>query len=313
MRILILYTFIMLVGLPSALARGVFAMDAASAEMYMPAVLNVLSGDVVAEAPGRNEEGVLKPYAIDLKTGIIYDCFVIRDYSIVYVGFENAPKGSVAVIPITDAIMKYDYCGAYGTVSYLRFLNDANLSVNIVGTVLAMDTPGGEVYGTKNVSDAVKNSPKPVIAHINDGYCASAGVYIAAPADKILLAQPTDKIGSVGVYSTLIDVRGAYEKQGYKIKTIYSPTSPEKNKAWNAAMEDDDIKPMQKDLQFLDKIFMEQVKQGRGSGLNAEVLDGGMFYAEEAIAMGLADGMATFEQAIEEVINLSYGSLTISG
>jgi protease-4 len=310
MRKLILYTFIMLVGLPSALARGVFAMDQAGAEMYMPAVLNVLSGKTAAETPGNTESGILTPYALDPKTGERYDCFQVRDWSVVYVGFESAPKGSIAVIPITDAIMKYDYCGAYGTISYLQFLTDAERSPNIIGTLLSMDTPGGEVYGTKNLSDAIANASKPVVSHINDGYCASAGVYIAAPSNRILLAQPSDKIGSVGAYTTLIDVRGAYEKEGYKLITVYSPTSPEKNKAWREAFENDNIKPVEKDIQFLDNIFMKQVTANR-SNLNKEVLDGGMFYAEEAIDKGLADGMASFEQAIEEVINLGKRSITI--
>ncbi len=320
----------MLVGLPSALARGVFAMDQAAAELYMPAVLNVLSRksieynaaekrqfvqssenlEIIAEAPGRNESGALRPYALDPKTGDRYECFVIRNYSIVYIGFDEAPKGSIAVIPITDAIMKYDYCGAYGTISYIQFLNDAEKSPNIIGTLIPLDTPGGEAYGSKNLSDAILNARKPVVSHINDGYCASAGVYIATPSDKILLAQPTDKIGSVGAYTTLVDVRGAYEKEGYKLITVYSPTSPEKNKAWREAFENDNTKLVEKDIQFLDSVFMKQVQSTRPN-LNKEVLDGGMYYAEEAIDKGLADGMATFQQAIEEVINLSRRSITI--
>lgn len=301
----------MLVGLPNALSRGVFAMTPESAAMYMPAVIGVLEGKINAENPGQKQSSAAKPYAISADNGEKHDTYVVQGWSLVYRGFSDAPKNSVAVIPISDVIMKYDYCGAYGTLSFKQFLDDAISAENIKGIVLAMDTPGGEVSGTRNLSEAIGNCSKPVVAHIDDGYCASAGVYIACKANKILLSQPTDKIGSIGVYTTLIDPTGAYEALGYKIKTIYSPTSTQKNAAWRAAMEKDDVKPMQKDLAFLDQYFMQSVRDGRGAKLNEEVLAGGMYYAEEAIEKGLADGIATFKQAIEEVINLSEGSLTI--
>jgi ClpP class serine protease len=93
--------------------------------------------------------------------------------------------------------------------------------------------------------------------------------------------------------------------------TIYSPDSPEKNEAWNEAMQNGNIKPMQQDLAYLDKVFMDAVRQGRGAKLNEDALKGGMFYTDEAIEMGLCDGYATFEQAIDQVMNLSRSSITI--
>lgn len=313
MRNLILYSFIMLVGLPSALARGVFAMDPAKAEYYMPMVLNVLEGGVVADQPGRNVEGSMKPRAVNAANGDVYEVYTSDGWGgMVYRGFKDAPQGSVAVIPVTDAIMKYDYCGAYGTKSLSMFIKDAEAAKGVVGILLDMDTPGGEVYGTKNMSDVVGQCSKPVVAHISDGYCASAGMYIACRASKILMQQPTDKVGSIGVYTTLIDAKGAYEKLGYKVKTIYSPTSPKKNSAYKEAMDNDNVIPMQEDLAYLDKVFMQTVREGRGAKLNEVALEGGMFYTDEAIEMGLCDGYASFEGAIETVINLSKGSLTIS-
>lgn len=313
MRKLILYICIMLVGLPSALAKGYFAMNPTKAQAYMPLVLNVLTGDVQAGNPGDNSEGLIEPESVNPITGKKTSCFEATQFGgRKYVGFGNADKGSVAVISITDAIMKYDYCGAMGTVSINGYLQDAIASENITGILLNMDTPGGEVYGTKNLSDTVGNCPKPIIAHINDGYCASAGMYIACKADKILMAQPTDQVGSIGVYTTLIDSKGAWEKQGYKLVTIYSPKSPDKNSNWHKAVEEGDVKPMEEELAFLDEIFMNQVKEGRGDKLKDEALRGGMFYTDKAIELGLCDGYASFDQAIEEVINLSDSSQIIS-
>jgi ClpP class serine protease len=310
--ILILFILMNLSKLHNALARGVFAMDPQRAEAYMPTVRQLLTtGNApAADAPNRNQEEN-KAKAVHPITGQEHSIFRYSyEEGRKYVGFKDAPKGSVAVLSIQDAIMKYDYCGALGTVSLCSILADAEASDNIVGILLDMDTPGGEVYGTKNLADMVANCTKPVIAHINDGYCASAGMYIAAGAKRILMAQPTDQIGSIGVYTTLIDSRGAYEKVGYKLLTIYSPTSTEKNLAWREAMDEGKVERMEAELAFLDKIFMDTVKAGRPN-VKEDALKGGMFFTDEAIAMGLCDGYATQQEAIEMCVNLSGRSMII--
>lgn len=311
--ILLFIAAMKLSSLHNALARGFFAMQPERASAYMPVVLRVLDGGAAPamSEPGNNyEENTAE--AVNPISGQRFSCMKFdARFGWRYEGFRDAPKGSVAVIGIKDAIMKYDYCGAWGTESLAKVIFDAEASDNIVGILLDMDTPGGEVYGTKNLHDVVKNCSKPVVAHINDGYCASAGMYIACAADKILMSQPTDQVGSIGVYTTLIDPTGAYEAKGYKIKTIYSPTSPEKNAAWKEAMESDKPARMEKELAFLDKTFMNCVREGRPN-VKEKALEGGMFYTDEAIEMGLCDGYATQQEAIEMCVNLS-GSSQIIG
>lgn len=280
----------------------------------MPLVISIMErGDVDAAAPGANSEGLVRPYGHNFMTGEQFSPYGYdaKTDSYRFMGFKDAPKGTVAVIPVTDAVMKYDFCGSYGTQSLTAVLNDADASPNVVGILLDMDTPGGEVYGTKNFSDAVGNAKKPVVAHINDGICASAGYYIACMADEILLSQPSDHVGSIGVYTTLIDAKGALEARGYKVLEVYSPTSPEKNAGWREAMKEGKLGRVEKDLAMLDSIFMNQVQAGRGDKLNKKALDGAMFFGDDAIAHGLADGYATQAEAIKKVVNLSGKALII--
>lgn len=309
MRILILYCFVMLVGLPSALSRGIFAMHPVAAEAYMPLVRNILSGNIdpgttkrvpkeyQSNSPGYNEEGMIFPYAVD-SNGMVYP------------NISTAPKNVIAVIPINGPIMKYDYCNAFGTVTYSHFLRAAERLDNVVGILLDVDTGGGEGYGSKAFGDLVDNCSKPVITWINDGHCASAGVMMTCNSDRILVSQNTSKYGSVGVYTMIGDPKGVYEKEGWKIITVYSPKSPEKNKDWREAMDNGNVGLLEKDLEFFDNQFMQQVRNGRGNKLNEKALLGGHFYADEAIEMGLVDDYATFEQAIEQLFNLSGSSQT---
>lgn len=295
----------------NALVRGVFAMSEAHANVYMPAVISLLEGRPVGNVPGMNEEGVILPFAIDPSTGREFSPYGrTAEGNVVFRGFGDAPKGSVAVISITGAITKYDYCGAYGTKSLSMMLGSALASSNVDGVVLNMDTPGGEVYGTKNMADLVAQANKPVVAHVDDAYCASAGYYIASQADHIMVRQLTDQVGSIGVYTTLVNFDGYYEAKGIKVIEVYSPTSPDKNKAYRDAVKEGKTKGIEEQLAHLDAVFMDTVKAKR-PGVTKKALDGGMFYAEDAIANGLIDSMGTFADAVAMVKDLSTPKIRI--
>jgi protease-4 len=304
----------MKVGLPSALSNGFFAMDPARAEFYIPIAISILDGTfkgneiLSSEAPSYPSFHI--PESSKSLSAMAYNADM-NSYE--YEGFGNAPQDSIAIIPIHDAIMKADYCGSMGTKSLTRIVNDADSSDNISAIILDLDTPGGEVFGTKELSDAIGKTKKPVIAYISEGICASAGYYIACQADRILMHQPTDMIGSIGVYTTIIDPRGAYEKDGIKVHTVYSPKSASKNAEWRAIFDQDpaDTSLLEERLTFLDETFMNQVREGRGDKLNEEALEGGMFFTDQAIRLGLADGQASFDEVIEIAITLSRKSITI--
>src|SRR4051812_49200179 len=75
---------------------------------------------------------------------------------------------------IFGAVMKYDYCGAAGTQSMMRALEQANDNPSISAIILQIDSPGGAVDGTQQFADAIKNSKKPVVAYINGTMCSAA-------------------------------------------------------------------------------------------------------------------------------------------
>lgn len=304
----------MKVGLPSALSNGFFAMHPEKAQFYLPIAISILDGTFKGFDGTLSEEPAQpKFYVPSSHETVSASLFEAETNAWRYDGFHNAPKGSVAIVPIQGAIMKANYCGAMGTKALTQVIKDADASDNISSILLDMNTPGGEVFGTKELSDAIGNSKTPIVAHISEGICASGGMYVACKADRILMHQPTDMIGSIGVYTTIIDPRGALEKKGIKVVTVYSPTSNAKNEEWRAIFDNEeaDTSLMEERLKFMDTIFMNQVREGRGSKLKEEALQGGMFFTQQAIDNGLADGQATFDEAIEMCISLSKHSITI--
>ena len=230
-----------------------------------------------------------------------------------YVGFANAPEGSIAIIPIKGVLMKTDWCGEFGTMNLARVVRDAANSPNIAAILLCADGPGGQVYGTGTLADAVKDAraQKPVFAHVEEGMAASATYWSIINAVKIYLSRGTDMVGSIGVYQTIADYRGMYEKEGIKVIDVYSSKSPEKNMNWRKAFDENDLTKLVTELDFIDDVFMGAVRAARGTALNEDALKGDMYYAENAISMGLADGIMSLESTINELFNRSKGSLTI--
>lgn len=78
---------------------------------------------------------------------------------------------------------------------------DALEADDYAGVVLLMDTPGGSIYGSRAIADAVvryqERTDKKVVAYVQS-MSASGGMYSMAPADLIISDYGT-MVGSIGV------------------------------------------------------------------------------------------------------------------
>lgn len=214
---------------------------------------------------------------------------------------ENHPK--VAVIPIHCALTKYETCENYGTTQFAakisKFLEDAT----VVGFVLDIDSPGGCVNAIPPLVEAIgriKAAGKPVIAHCDA--CYSAAYWIASQCDAVFADNETSSgLGSIGAYVQILDDRED-KSTGFKVITVYAPESKDKNLAYREAL-DGRPEKMQAELSRLVQAFHAAVKAGRPA-LKADaegVLSGAEFTAQEAVTLGLADGIASLDECIRNV------------
>lgn len=215
---------------------------------------------------------------------------------------EEEQARRVMVIPVHTEMTKYDTCETYGTVKAAAKINKYLDDPSVVGFVIDIDSPGGAVNAIYPLVEAIgkiKATGKPVIAHCDS--CYSAAYWVASQCDAVFADNLLSGFGSIGAYAQLLDNRE--DKQtGFKVITVYAPESSDKNIAYREAL---DGKPekMQQVLSKLVKAFHAAVKSGRPS-LKAEaegVLTGAEFQAEEAITLGLADGMATLDECVQNV------------
>ena len=209
----------------------------------------------------------------------------------------NIPEGSVAIIPIRSEILKYDQpCGPRGSQSILNDVKSADQNPNIKSILFVVDSPGGQVTGTDLLAEAICNSAKPVVAYI-EGMAASAAYWIISGASKIIASSDLDRIGSIGTMLIVEDLQPALEAQGVKFHEIYASLSVDKNADLNQVL-DGKYESYQKNvLDVINSKFLSSIKTNRPA-VDDSTLTGKMYFAPEAIALGLVDEIGSLEYAI---------------
>ena len=94
--------------------------------------------------------------------------------------------------------------GAVSTINIAKHFLQCLRTSHIKEIVFNIDSPGGQVPGTQSLANLIYENRglKPIYA-ICDGEMLSAGYWIGAAADKILLAAETNEVGSIGVLSQI--------------------------------------------------------------------------------------------------------------
>lgn len=218
---------------------------------------------------------------------------------------EDAEEASfVSVISIKTPIVKYNqFFGPRGTQSYIRTMEGMKNNKSIAGIVLDIDSGGGQVYGTPEFHDYIKDYPKPVVTYTG-GLLCSAAYYIGNAASHIIANKRSDAIGSIGAYAQILDVAGYYEKLGAKLHTIYSSKSTEKNKAYREVIEGNYDSYVKAELDPVVDTFIADMKATR-PGIKEECFKGGTWTGVEAVEMGLVDENGTLQTAVNKVFELS--------
>lgn len=215
---------------------------------------------------------------------------------------EDGSVRLVVVVPLHGALTKYDTCDTYGTTGIAAKMDEFINDDEVVGFVLDIDSPGGAENAIFPIVSAIaraRAAGKPVIAHCDS--CYSAAYWVASQCDAIFADNARSGFGSIGAYAQILDDRED-KATGYKIITIYAPESKDKNLAYREAL-DGKTEKMEEQLSELVSAFHAAVKAGRPS-LKADadgVMTGATFKAEKSIELGLADGIGSMDECIENV------------
>jgi signal peptide peptidase SppA len=226
-------------------------------------------------------------------------------------GYDDAPQGSVAVHTLKGVMLKDDQVGLCqdvpGTASLGRALQAADAHENIVAHVVRIDSGGGSVDGTAELGAIAKGLSKPIVAY-SDGIIASAAYWFASSCSKILLNNSTCAVGSIGVMCSVADYKPMLEKLGVVFHDLRADDSDEKNEDFRQLIEGNHKPYIENVLNPLRDMFANTVKANRPQLATKEsdkLLRGNMYFADSAVAEGLADEIGNFSRAVALALELA--------
>ena len=229
-----------------------------------------------------------------------------------YDGTEHThtqPEKRVALIFIDDVMTKY---GASCTLSTQRVIGEiqrAEADEDVIALLFYLDSPGGSVWGNRQLAKAVLNAQKPCIGFISEMAC-SACFWVAQQMDYLL--ADTDaicSIGSVGVIGIHTEYSEADKMRGVKHTIITDEHSTEKKLGNDVEpLSADDHKKLKTEMDEIKESFVSDIFGGpRGSFIQDEqyMRTAVVLSAKKALEKGWIDAEGTFQDAVNKCFELA--------
>jgi len=212
--------------------------------------------------------------------------------------------GGIAHLPIVGPLVQRgDWLSSFfGIVSYDEIaatVEDAFTTPGVRGVLVEIDSPGGEVAGLFDLLSHIEalkmDSGKPLWAIARE-QALSAACAIASVADRLLVTQ-TGEVGSIGVIAVHVDRTAQDKMEGEKYTLVHAGA---KKLDGNPHIP---LSPgAEADLQAdVDDLYGQLVGQvARGRGMKPETIaatEAAVYRGQHALDAGLADGIATLQQA----------------
>lgn len=191
-----------------------------------------------------------------------------------------------------------------GATSYSVMARDFQTALDddkVAGILLNMDTPGGTVNGCDELATAIfqARGKKPIIAYVS-GQACSAGYWLATAADKVILSEASE-VGSIGVLLGLVDTKDAEAKSGKRTIEFVSSKAPNKRPDYDT---DEGRAVYQRRADNLGELFINTIAKHRGISAETVTKDfgaGGVEIGANAVKLGMADEVGTFETAFAQL------------
>ncbi|MFZ9429575.1 MAG: S49 family peptidase [Burkholderiaceae bacterium] len=216
-------------------------------------------------------------------------------------GLSAAPAGPhTALVDLRGEIHEEGLASADAVISALR---DAFGNPNARAVVIRINSPGGSPVQAGMINDEIRRlkdlHQKKVYAVVEE-ICASGAYYVAVAADEIYVDKAS-LVGSIGVlmegfgFSELMSKVGIERRliTAGENKGMLDPYTPQ------TAREREHAQAL---INQIHQQFIGVVKEGRGERLKAtpDTFSGLFWNGEEAVRIGLADGMASLDSVARD-------------
>ena len=213
-------------------------------------------------------------------------------------------KNKIAIIHVEGAIVTgnigYNIAGSGGIVDNI---NKARDDKNVKGIVLRVNSPGGDVYASSMITNALEefqSTGRPVMTSMGD-IAASGGVWVTTTSEEIW-AEETTLTGSIGVYSIIPDFSPLEKWAGMNYDGV-SMTKAGDIYDLSRGVNKDLNKQFRENTENIYKNFVTKVANNRGLEFS-EVLSfagGRIWRGDAALELGLVDKLGTLNNAVDSM------------
>ena len=221
--------------------------------------------------------------------------------------------------------------GGYNMVDVIKAqLKRAEEDDKVKAVILKVDSPGGEVLASDEISRAIadfqiKAHNKPVVCSMG-GLAASGGYYVSAPC-RWIVANDLTITGSIGVIMSTWNYRGLMDKVGLRPETFKSGKYKD---MLSGSREPDSMTQEERDMvqalinetygKFTNVVATgreraQEKNKSKGRALNeswADYADGRILSGTDAYKLGFVDELGTFEDAVKRaksIVGISKANL----
>lgn len=194
----------------------------------------------------------------------------------------------------------------YGSRQLRDMMMEAADEETCLGHLLLINGPGGvsnTIPDLMQATEYARSKGQPIVGRI-DGFCASAHIWVSAMCDEVYYNNPTDQIGSVGIYwANILNKDGDIDPEtGGKWHIVYDPESYDKNRFARDLAENDDDTLIKEELIKDGEAFRNFIKERRPN-CTEEHLHGKMFDCKDVEGI-LVTGQATMSEVMNRIVEL---------
>jgi len=167
--------------------------------------------------------------------------------------------------------------------------------------MIDVDSPGGTVGGVQNAADTVRKASevKKTMA-FTGGTMASAAYWIASGA-SVIYADETSSVGSIGVYTMILDSTRYLDNLGLK-QQVFSSGKYKAAGADGTSLTDEQKAQIQSRVDDLFAIFKDEVRR-YNPAIADDTMQGQVFLGAKSVDAGLVNSVASFSKALEDLRN----------
>ena len=250
-------------------------------------VFSLIKGTITSSNNNKKDESELNGYLTEF----------LQEQSITKLTLKKGDSSQVIQKISIEGEINAEMTNTYSRGSVLNQIKEAKNNPNVKAILLSVNSPGGGVYETAELYNALKNSGKDVYVSMKKT-AASGGYYVSTPAKKIFVNTETTT-GSLGVIMSYVSAQKFLNDHGIKQETIRSG----EQKAVGGLTEDlpeSTRKIYQEQNKEAYDRFVKAIAQGRSMSEDEvrKLADGRTYTGTQAVENKLIDKIGTEEDLI---------------